>query len=232
MKGRSLARCMSPCRLGALLLLAACTTGDHSSSQASLDQGADTAVTCTDVSVDCATRFIHRASDCAQRVNMPNELIAQSRRCAVENYEAALRHTPASNPDATRTKALAGLADALKQQRDNAADGVERNARQQDLDQVTKMLAHAPGGAPYAGYFAADSLVETTLDPALAQSDACARLCQAAAVLPAIADELQKEGAASPGNRQIGDLTLRVNRLHSATVDDLSQRSCSTCPTS
>jgi hypothetical protein len=59
-----------------------------------------------------------------------------------------------------------------------------------------------------------------------------ARLCQVAAALPALADELQREAAASPDNRQIGDLTLRVNRLHSATVDDLSQRSCSTCPTS
>ena len=194
-------------------LLAGCpaTTGSATQTNATV---AATPVDCTDNSVDCARRYIERASACSQLVDTPTVQSGDaSRRCAVQNYAAALAHMPANGADDVRTKGLIGLADSLKAIRDNPTNDNERTEAQQRLDQTLTRLDQQPGGHPYVQYFVADSLVAQARSRSLPAADACSQLSQARATLPgAVANE---------------ELSVRVNRLRNAIDVYAQTRSCS-----
>jgi hypothetical protein len=205
-------------RVGALVLclLAGCASPATGTDTASLTHAALQPVNCTDVSDTCAKQYIGRSSACAQLSNTGSgQADDASRQCAESNYEAALAHAPMSGGENTRTKSLIGLAESLKEIRDNARVQSDQIAAQRKLNVTLNALMQQQGGQPYAQYFRADSLVAETRTQALAPADVCARLREARESLPTTGDN----DSNSPFN-------VRVNRLRNTIDDYTQQRSC------
>ena len=198
----------------ALAMLAACTsTAPQDTSLPALRAVASQPAACTEISESCAKEYIQHGSACAQLTNTGSaDKGRASRQCAETNYDAALAHLPASGSDDMRTQALIGLADSLKALRDNTATPGERAQVQQKLDTTIAKLAQQRDGQVYAQDFRADSMVASARSQALAPADACARLRDARAGLPAASSDAA--------------LQTRINRLKNAIDTYLQQRSC------
>lgn len=202
--------------LSLLCLIAGCTSPEEGASTASPINPASQPVNCTDVSDACANQYLDRTRACAQMVNTGSgQADDASRQCAESNYEAAVAHAPMSGGENTRTKALIGLAESLKEIRDNARSQSDQITAQQKLDVTLNALTQQRDGQPYAQYFRADSLVAETRTQALAPADVCARLHQALESLPAATN--------APPNSPLDN---RVNRLRNAIDFYTQQRSC------
>jgi hypothetical protein len=134
----------------------------------------------------CGRLFIMRASACSQLANTGNAAsAASSRECAAADYRTALDRLPADNADDDRIKALIGLANALKTQRDFAATSAESSAIQSQLDGMLPQLDAAPRAQPFAQYFHADSLAFAASDPQRTAAQACQQYQLAQSTLPA-----------------------------------------------
>lgn len=161
----------------------------------------------------CVRLLVLRGAACMQLAEAADVATrVRSRSCALEDFRAAQRQLPADAPADDRRKVLVGLAEAEKISRDNAADNAAAADLNRQLAAAAGSLRPVQGGAPFAAYFEADSMVFRSLREGMADANACRTLREARGMLPA--------GATPP------DLARRVSGLRITIDSAIQSRRC------
>ena len=197
----------------ALLLVSACQPGKQDAQildevQRTRDPRivAQQTVTCTDVSAVCGRLYEEHAAACLDLVESAGAATrAAMRRCALQDFRAALAHLP---PGADQLRATRGLAETTRIARDN--EDYAANARA--LDGLAAQLQAMPGGAPYGAYYAADNSLSRVLTRQTPAAQACATL--------------RDTGTALPASRAPDDLGPRLGTLRDNLAQAMKNRSC------
>lgn len=170
---------------------------------------AQASIACDSVDPACARLWLYKGAACARLAEAPSEgQRSAMRACAVSSFRQA--RTLAAKDPADQAAAMKGLANALKLTRDN--DSPLRAEATQELTALLPALRATPDGAPYAGYFQADLLVNDVL--------------AGKATGPAACQALREASASLPGDPLPADLRTRVPALRSVAASQGRSRGC------